>query len=217
MLGALQAMTEDHAAELCQLRGMGLRIARVLTEEAETAEASEDMRAAAQLFPAVARAVRQCQALEAWARRAFLRDQVAAEREAAEAEKIEREKVRAAEKAEAAARWQKVAPVWDRVRNTIEEMFPEEDCDEDDGASEYDRLREDLRTRLDHETFEAEFAHVAYEQVIQAVHRDLGLPDPEFEPKDRIRALIWQAQWGERPEPQPADPPPDRDVRSASG
>ena len=223
MLDALQAMTDAHAAELAELRALGLRIARAVAADVEQAETAQDRKAAAQTFPAIARAVRQCQALEAHARRALVKDQELAERRAREVEVAEEQKAAAAEQARAEEREHRKAPVWDRVLDVIEDQ-----CSGDDheALDEFRRRKEDLRTRLDDETFEAEFAGLPYETVIRTVHRDLGLPEPEFGPPDRVRALLWDAQWGERaapeapsPEPPPGepDPPPEPYFRYSSG
>ena len=106
-----------------------------------------------------------------------------------------------------------------RVIDVIEDLCT---VDDEEDWDEFRRLKEDLRTRLDNETFEAEFAHLPYETVIRTLHRDLGLPEPEFGPPDRVRAMIWDAQWGERtpPEPPPGEPdppPPEPYFRYSSG
>ena len=223
-LAALQEMTQAHAAEMAELRLMGVRIARAVTAEAETAEKPEDKRAAATLFPAVARAVRQCQALEARARRAFLKDQHDAERrerEAADAaEAGARRRAEAAEQARRAELRRLKAPLDDRVSGVLEALYP--DAPGEDHAEAYERASEDLRTRLDDETFEDEFADVPYEEAIARIHRDLSLPPPQFGALDRIHAARWAAQWAERAQaaasdPAPPDPPGGPPVTYSSG
>jgi hypothetical protein len=105
--------------------------------------------------------------------------------------------------AERAEREAKKAVVAERVERAIAAANPDEDEDE------LEPQFEDLRTRLDDETFEIEFSHLAYEDVVRIVHRDLNLPEPVFTAQDRVRALIWAAQWGHARPDAHTEPPPD--------
>lgn len=213
---ALQQMAERHAGVIAELTGLLMDAARQCGADVAEAETPEAQKEAYDRLPALARAVRQCLALEGRMARDAMKDVQAAERALHD---DQREKAEADEQAREARRRARKAPVWNRVLHTLEETLPEDDED----STELGDRCEDLRTRLDDETFEAEFAHLSYEEVIRTLHRDLKLPEPEFTSQHTIRALIWAAQW-EKAEAQPPaglapdpDPPPEPYFRYASG
>lgn len=208
MLDDLQAMTDAHVAELCELRALGMQIARQIAADVAAAETPAERKAAADSFPGITRAVRLCQALEARARRAAIQDAAEAAVEAEEARRAEQARAQ-----EAAAKRRRVLdsrkdPVVKRVLRVIDDETGEDDIDA------YCRLEEDLRTRLDDETFEDEFAGRPYEEVVRTIHRDLDLPEPEFGPQDRLRARIWDAQWASSGADRPKRPPAEPDRQS---
>lgn len=189
----LQQMSERHAGVIAELTGLLMDAARQCGADVAQAETPEARAQAYDRLPGLARAVRLCLAQEGRVVRDGLRDV----RLARAADHEDREAQAAARQAERRAR---KTPVWDRVMGALEDAFGEDD--ENDNAAYYERY-EDLRTRLDDETFEAEFAHLPYEEAVRVLCRDLKLPEPQFGPQDRVRALIWAAQWG-HPPPEPA-------------
>ena len=218
---ALQEMTERHAGVIAELTGILMNAARHSEAEIVEAASPEAAKQAHDRLPGLARAVRLCLAMEGRVMREGLKDQVEAERREREAADqglaAQRRKAEAAELARRAERHARKALVQDRVEHIIEKVIDYRDEDE------LEPYYEDLRTRLLDETFEAEFAHLPYEEVVRTLHRDLKLPEPVFTGQDQVRALIWAAQWGhpaEHPSPEAQapepNPPPESDFRYSS-
>lgn len=155
--------TQRHARVLAELAELGMAIARDVQAEVLSAETPEEKARAAAVFPQVARAVRQTVALEA----KLLRDLARHERE--DRQDADREIARRIRQRKA------------RVRLHMERAICEAsapDYDED-GPPEVVTMRlEDLRDRLDDDVLDADFAFRPFHEVIEALHRSLGLPPP---------------------------------------
>ena len=154
---------ERHAAILGELAEIGMVIARSLRDEVEGAGTPEAKARAVAAFPKIARAVRQCLALEA----RFRRD---AAREAVEAEgRVDGEMVGHIRRRKA------------QVRMWMQRAICEETPDDIETAEM--RLH-DLYERLDDQVLDEDFALAPFEEVITTLHRQLGLAPPVFDAPD---------------------------------
>jgi len=158
-----------HAAVLAELAEIGMAMARGLKDEMETAETPEAKARAVAAFPRVARAVRQCVALEARLERDAARDAVEdVRRERADVERrIRRRKV--------------------QVTTWMQRAICNDSPDDDDLTAQ---RMEDLRDRLDENLLDADFADRPLGEVIGRLCAALGLdPDrimgePDYGPDD---------------------------------
>ncbi len=191
-------MTERHGKVLADLAEIGMTIAREVQGQVLAAETPEEKAKAAAAFPPVARAVRQCVALEAKLQRDLARqdreDRQEADREIGKL--IRRRK----------------AQVRMHMSRAICNAFPEaleQDEEDDDGPPDEIRMRfEDLRDRLDDDVLDADFALRPFHEVIEVLHRSLGLDPPDLPPDEDDDPDEDEAP--EDPEPPPSDlAPPD--------
>ena len=161
-------MTERHGRVLADLAEIGMAIAREVQAGVLAAETPAAKAEAAALFPPVARAVRQCVALEAKLRRDLARQDREARQEA------DREIAHAIRRRKAQVRL--------HMHRAICNAFPEA-LEEDDGEGPPDEILmrfEDLRDRLDDEVLDADFALRPFHEVIEGLHRSLKLPPPQI-------------------------------------
>lgn len=191
------AMHEHHEQVLVELTEIGMGIARGLRDEVMAAETPEAKARAAAAYPRIARAVRQCLALET----RFRRD---AAREALEADGRR-------QKADALRVRRRIA----RVRLVVQQAIQDETPNDDETVET--RLT-DLYERLDDDVLDEDFVLAPFPQVVANIHRQLGLsppalgdagedPDEDHEPNDDDpddEAAFDAAP----PEPAPSEPPP---------
>lgn len=194
------AIAQRHREHLAELAEIGMVMARDLRAEVEAAPTPEAKAGAIARFPAIARCVRHCVALEA----KLSRDQARQHREAAEDEGRElRQRLR-----------RRQAQVQLHMERVICEVFP----DRGDEANEEAMIRlEDLRERLDDDVLDPAFADRPFPEVIATLHRLLDLPPPEALAEDE--AVADQAAGHAAPEAvtQPPEPPPEPYFRYSSG
>lgn len=201
------AMHEHHEQVLVELTEIGMGIARGLRDEVMAAETPEAKARAAAAYPRIARAVRQCLALET----RFRRD---AAREALEADGRR-------QKADALRLRRRIA----RVRLVVQQAIQDETPNDDETVET--RLT-DLYERLDDDVLDEDFVLAPFPQVVAGIHRQLGLsppalgdvgedPDEDHEPNDDDpddEAAFDAAP----PEPAiPEPPPPEPYFRYSSG
>ena len=186
-------MTERHGKVLADLAEIGMTIAREVQGQVLAAQTPEEKAKAAAGFPPVARAVRQCVALEAKLQRDLARQ----DRE--ERQEADREIGKLIRRRKAQVRM--------HMSRAICNAFPEalDQDEDDDGPPDEIRMRfEDLRDRLDDDVLDADFALRPFHEVIEVLHRSLGL-DPPDHPADED-----EDEAPEDPEPEPPDlAPPD--------
>ncbi|HEX7884888.1 MAG TPA: hypothetical protein VF474_02835 [Phenylobacterium sp.] len=195
--------TERHAAILAELAEIGMTIARGLRDEVEAAPTPEAKARAVAAYPKIARAVRQCLALEARLRRDAAREAV--ER----GDRANREIVGHIRRRKA------------QVRMWMQRAICEETPDDIETAEM--RLA-DLYERLDDQVLDEDFALAPFREVIADLHRQLGLAPPTFggedadddpdddSPDDEAAP---EAEWATSLAPEP--PPREPDVHDSSG
>jgi len=148
-------MTQRHGALLAELAEIGMAMARGLRDELEAAEAPEAKARAVAAFPKVARAVRQCVALEARlardATRAAVEDEERARRDTEHRVRRRRAKV----------------VVW--MQRAI--------CNDGEDVDLAMERMEDLRERLDENLLDADFADRPLGEILVDLCIELGL-DP---------------------------------------
>ena len=173
-----------HAAILAELAEIGMAMARGLREEFEAAETPEAKARSMATFPKIARAVRQCLALES-------KLTTDARREAAE--------VKGEERRELALRIRRrkvKAAIW--VQRAICNDTP------DDGDLIGERM-EDLAERLNENLLDADFADRPFHEVIGQLCEGLGL-DPT--------RVLGEEPEDDEPEDQDDEPEDDVSGRS---
>lgn len=163
-------MTERHSATLRELTEIAMVMARGLRDDLETAETPDAKARAVASFPAIARTVRQCVALEA----KLQRDQTRQQRE--EIQDYERDLSTRLRKRKAQVRL--------HMERAICNAFPPGGDDEEELGDEVMMRLEDLRDRLADDVLEADFADMPFHAVIATLHEALGLPPPDITPED---------------------------------
>lgn len=174
------AMHEHHEQVLVELTEIGMGIARGLRDEVMAAETPEAKARAAAAYPRIARAVRQCLALET----RFRRD---AAREALEAEGRR-------QKADALRLRRRIA----RVRLVVQQAIQDETPNDDETVET--RLT-DLYERLDDDVLDEDFVLAPFPEVVADIHRQLGLSPPALGDAEE--------DADEDPEPDDDDPEDD--------
>lgn len=157
------AMHEHHEQVLVELTEIGMVIARGLRDEVLAAETPEAKARAVAAYPRVARAVRQCLALETRFRRDAARDLV-------------EEEGRVRRQIDIHIRRRKA-----QVRMWMQRAICNETPDDDDTT---EMRLEDLYERLDDQVLDEDFALQPFEDVIANLHRQLGLSPPTFSDED---------------------------------
>ena len=190
-------MTERHSATLRELTEIAMVMARGLRDDLEVAETPDAKARAVASFPAIARTVRQCVALEA----KLQRDQVRQQRE--EVQDYDRDLSIRLRKRKAQVRL--------HMERAICNAFPPGGDDEEELGDEVMMRLEDLRDRLADDVLEADFADMPFHAVIATLHEALGLPPPDITPEDdpdehdSDEAATATQAAAPRPEP-PAEP-----------
>lgn len=205
-MSSAEDMFERHAAVLVELAEIGMVMARDLRDEVEAAETPEAKARAVAAYPRVARAVRQCLALEARFRRDAARDLVEQEG------RVRRE-------IDTHIRRRKA-----QVRIWMQRAICNETPDDDDTT---EMRLEDLYERLDDQVLDEDFALQPFEDVIANLHRQLGLSPPTFsdgdddpdddDPDDEAAPEAGQAMSSPPEPPPPEPPPPEPDFHYSSG
>src|SRR3990167_4933397 len=190
------AMAQRHSSNLAELAEIGMLMARDLRNDLETPETKAG---AVARFPAIARTVRQCVALEA----KLCRDQVRQDREQAEDDARQLKQRLRRRKAEVRLHMERV----------ICETFP--DCGDEANDEALIRL-EDLRDRLADALLAPDFADRPFHEVVAALHAALGLPPPDALAEGE--AVTDPPAGHAAPEATlPPEPPPEPYFRYSSG
>ena len=198
-------MTERHSAHLAELAEIAMVMARGLRDDLETAETPEAKARAVAAFPAVARTVRQCVALEA----KLQRDQV----------RQHREEIQAYDRDLSVRLRKRKAQVRLHMERAICNAFPPGGDDEEELGDEVMMRLEDLRDRLADDVLEADFADMPFHAVIATLHEALGLPPPDVPPEDDLDEDVDEEASGSEAAatPPPPEPPPEPYFRYSSG
>lgn len=193
------AMAQRHSSHLAELAEIGMLMARDLRAEVESPASPEAKAGAVARFPAIARTVRQCVALEA----KLQRDQVRQDREQAEDDARQLKQRLRRRKAEVRLHMERV----------ICETFP--DCGDEANDEALLRL-EDLRDRLADDLLDPDFADRPFHEVVATLHAALGLPPPEALAEGE--AVTGPPAGHAAPEATlPPEPPPEPYFRHSSG
>lgn len=205
------AMHEHHEQVLVELTEIGMVIARGLRDDVEAAETPEAKARAAAAYPRIARAVRQCLALETRFRRDAAREALEAEgrRQKEDALRLRRRKA--------------------RVRMVVEQAI----CEETPDDETLDTRLTDLYERLHDDMLDEDFVLAPFPEVVASIHRQLGLSPPTFgdeaedadedpdddDPEDEEAAFdAALPPESATPEPAPPEPPePEPYFRYSSG
>lgn len=197
------AMAQRHSTHLAELAEIGMVMARDLRDDLETAETPEAKARAVAAFPAIARTVRQCVALEA----KLQRDQARQQRE--EIQDYDRDLSIRLRKRKAQVRLY--------MERAICNAFPPGGDDEEELGDEVMMRLEDLRDRLADDVLEADFADMPFHAVIATLHEALGLPPPETAPEDDLNEDDLQEGAAASEAAPPPEPPPEPYFRYSSG
>jgi len=166
-MSATPDMAQRHTTTLTELTEIAMVMARGLRTDLETAETPEAKARAVAAFPAVARAVRQCVALEA----KLQRDQARQAREETQAFERDRSKRLRTRKAQVRL----------HMERAIANAFAD---DGEDGLGDEAMTRlDDLHERLDGDLLDPDFADLPFHEVIATLHRALGMDPPEVPPE----------------------------------
>lgn len=164
----LSEMTARHAATLAELATIGMGMARVLQAEVESAETPEVRLRAVATYPRIARAVRQCLALEA----KFVADAGKVTDAATEAADAERDARR--ERRRRHVKWRVEAIVHDRYGLK----------DSEDYNEELEAWLMDVKHHLHEDVLDPERLDQPFEVIFASICADLGLTRPVTSDED---------------------------------